>query len=418
MSQAGLTPGSDGSFAEFDATTGALLTVHTETSLASATQIIPTPSGVWALEPTASLEFDATTGDTLATTTPPPYAAYTAAAAAGKRLWVTSNTSSQIVLLSNVTGAQAAVLYSSPEEVFHPAGIATDQSHVWVSEAGANAVTEFTAGTEAFVRVIQGPTYQFDTPGALASNGTDVFVASASGIVTEFDATSGAFIKTIPVTGPDESLAIDTKGHLWVQTATGLTGYRVSDGTTIASVPVVSSACNFTSQGSRLYVAEGSPPTQITAVNMATGTTRWATQIADPVGEGCGVTIQGSSVLVAVGTGDAWGYSISTGVRSSDQLSIQGVPDGLPPPNLYLDYLAADPYNVWSVIYGPDASGYVLSHFDLTNTWLPTGIAATGAKVLSNTGAPPTNLTMGTDGANLWLIDGTQLSVTGPHTGE
>lgn len=422
VSQGGLTLNSDGSIAEFDGTTGALLTSHTEPDLISAGWILPTPAGVWVLA-TVNLrafdapiaanlrEFDATTGATLATVTPPLGGGFTAFADDGTNLWVTALLSNEILLLSDSTGAQAAVLYSSPEEVGYPSAIATDKSHVWISEANSNTVTEFTAGTEAFVRVIDGPSYQFDTPGALASNGTDVFVASASNIVTEFDATTGASVQTIPVTGPIMYVAVDSTGHLWIQTATDLSGYQVSDGTLFASIPfatpLASPTCNFASNGSSLFVRQ-IDNSKLFAIDMATGATEWASKVTGA--SGCWVSLSGRQLFTGGRTG-ILKLSVATGASLG---SYNLTPPNLPPGEVTeIDGVAADSHNIWVVTKDNSTNAYSLQRIDRSwhNDLIPVSPLGTYLPPPA-----PRNLVMASDGSVLWLFAGAQLSASGPNS--
>ena len=393
----------NGSFEQFDGDTGAPIMGGTQPGLAQATAIVPTPSGVWVLEGTNAREFD-TIGDTLATITPPAHVTYTAVADDGLNLWITSRSSNELIELSDDRGTPEDVIYSSPEDVSYPSAIATDKNDVWVSEAGANAVTEFSAVTGAFVRVIQGLDYQFSVPGPLASNGTDVFVSSyvssGNSLITEFDASSGAFVKTMVVSGPVENVAVDDSGDLWIQRPTSVADYDASDGILITTVPVTSSACNFASNGSSIFVKD-TPSSELMAIDMATGTTEWSTSVDDAAGQWCGVATSGSKVFAS----DNWSVqklSASTG----EALGL----DSLNTSQIHLDGLAADTHNIWVVVNGVLTGAYVLGRVDRT-----TNAVFTATPILNPTAQLDTTLIETSDGSNLWLIDGTQLSVTGPN---
>ena len=70
----------------------------------------------------------------------------------------------------------------------YPYAVASDGTHVWVTNGDGDSVTELSASTGALVKVISGSAYQFDFPDAIASNGTNVWVANADQSVTGFPA--------------------------------------------------------------------------------------------------------------------------------------------------------------------------------------------------------------------------------------
>jgi hypothetical protein len=59
--------------------------------------------------------------------------------------------------------------YSGGSYAFNgPTGAAYDGTHIWVTNAGGNSVTEFDAGNGAFVRTLSGGSYGFDAPTGVA----------------------------------------------------------------------------------------------------------------------------------------------------------------------------------------------------------------------------------------------------------
>jgi DNA-binding beta-propeller fold protein YncE len=62
-----------------------------------------------------------------------------------------------------------------------PGAIASDGTHVWIASDGIDdnaSVTELDAVTGALVQVIKGSRYGFDGPAGITSDGTDVWVAN------------------------------------------------------------------------------------------------------------------------------------------------------------------------------------------------------------------------------------------------
>ncbi len=87
--------------------------------------------------------------------------------------------------LSAATGALVKVI-SGPsyrfaflnKRLLSAAAVASDGSHVWVTNFAGNAVTELSASTGALVRVISGSGYAFDAPMGIISDGSHVWVAN------------------------------------------------------------------------------------------------------------------------------------------------------------------------------------------------------------------------------------------------
>jgi len=96
------------------------------------------------------------------------------------------------------TGALVKVIASSSYGFNSPLAIASDGTHVWAANASGNSVTELSASTGALVDVIDSSSYGFNSPSAIASDGTHVWVANASGnSVTELSASTGALVDVI-----------------------------------------------------------------------------------------------------------------------------------------------------------------------------------------------------------------------------
>jgi hypothetical protein len=77
-----------------------------------------------------------------------------------------------------------------------PIAVASDGTHVWVANDGGNSVTELNASNGSWVRTPSGGRYGFNNPQAVAADGTHVWVANLSGSVTELNARDGSRVAT------------------------------------------------------------------------------------------------------------------------------------------------------------------------------------------------------------------------------
>jgi hypothetical protein len=85
--------------------------------------------------------------------------------------------------------APVRVLTGPSYEFDNPSAVAVDAARVWIANSGGNSPTELNAATGAPVRVLTGPSYEFDNPSAVAVGGARVWIASSGGdSVTEFPA--------------------------------------------------------------------------------------------------------------------------------------------------------------------------------------------------------------------------------------
>jgi hypothetical protein len=68
---------------------------------------------------------------------------------------------------------------------------------VWAANSIGNSVTELSAATGALIKVISGPSYGFNGPDAVFSDGTHVWVANSGGSVTELSEATGALVQVV-----------------------------------------------------------------------------------------------------------------------------------------------------------------------------------------------------------------------------
>jgi DNA-binding beta-propeller fold protein YncE len=106
-------------------------------------------------------------------------------------------------------------------ELDEPTAIASTGTDVFVANTKGNSVTMINASTGALVKVLSGGSYGFAEPVAISASGSDVWVVNEGGAsVTELNATTGAFVRLISnfsSTIFDNPVAISSDGkHVWV----------------------------------------------------------------------------------------------------------------------------------------------------------------------------------------------------------
>jgi YVTN family beta-propeller protein len=106
-----------------------------------------------------------------------------------------------------------------------PYGIATDGSHIWVSNAFGASVTELNERDGSWIRTLSGGSYGFDGPSGIVFDGNDIWVTNYFGnSVTEVNPKTGAWVRTLSgapydFEGP-YNIAFDGT-HLWVTNTEG-----------------------------------------------------------------------------------------------------------------------------------------------------------------------------------------------------
>jgi outer membrane protein assembly factor BamB len=101
-----------------------------------------------------------------------------------------------------------------PLEFDAPSGLAFGGGHLWVTNLAGDSVTEIDPSTRRWVKTFEGGRYGFNRPTAIASTGSDLFVANQAGSVTEMQARTGAPIRSIagPSFGFTEPIGIAISG--------------------------------------------------------------------------------------------------------------------------------------------------------------------------------------------------------------
>jgi DNA-binding beta-propeller fold protein YncE len=149
----------------------------------------------------AVTEFDATSGAWIRTVTSPAYQLKSPSGIAfdGTRLWVADYATSTITVIVAATGALSQVVSTSSAG---PESVAAGDSRVYVTSPDGyypmlTAYAASSAGYQWMMCNSNGP-YSFNNPQAPLVVGTVLWVANASGnSLTEMDATSGAYLRTV-----------------------------------------------------------------------------------------------------------------------------------------------------------------------------------------------------------------------------
>jgi DNA-binding beta-propeller fold protein YncE len=138
--------------------------------------------------------------------------------------------------LSALTGALVQVLHSGEDDFDGDVAITSDGTHVWVANFVGNcaspcdgpgvygSVTELSASTGDLVQVVTND--GFDEPVAIASDGTDVWVANQADSdldltpsISELSAATGDLVQVLSASsyGLNDPTAVASDGaHVWV----------------------------------------------------------------------------------------------------------------------------------------------------------------------------------------------------------
>lgn len=118
-----------------------------------------------------------------------------AIAIADHHVFVLNQEGSRILVLSESTGKLVRVLAGERYHFVHTAGMVAVRDDVWTANGGgAGTLTEFSAASGRVLRVVTAKRARLDTPVAITSDGTHLWVANqAASHVSELNAATGAF---------------------------------------------------------------------------------------------------------------------------------------------------------------------------------------------------------------------------------
>jgi DNA-binding beta-propeller fold protein YncE len=114
-----------------------------------------------------------------------------------------------------------------------PVAVSANGTHVWVTNAIINSVTEFDASTGRLVQVLSAARYGFNDPNAVSSDGTHVWVTNLAagvkaqrtqhfdlgGSVTEVNASTGGLVRVLTAAryGLNAPMGVSSdRTHVWV----------------------------------------------------------------------------------------------------------------------------------------------------------------------------------------------------------
>jgi hypothetical protein len=222
-----------------------------------------------------------------------------------------------LTLLIGVSPSLSAATASPPRVlgwgVGQVAAIAVAGGHVWIADPSSDSITELDAANGAYVRTLSAPSYGFDDPSLIGSNGSDVWVVDSSWIagtpgLTEFDATTGARIRFISgaTVGVTEPISFSDDGsELWIGNEAG-TIQELSASTGALVREVTSTAENFqtpdivTSDGASVWVADDHE-NSVTQLDESTGAFVRTITLPSEVWA-CGLQSDGPDLWVAEGS--------------------------------------------------------------------------------------------------------------------
>ena len=90
-----------------------------------------------------------------------------------------------------------AVGASGAREFDVPSGLAMDGGHLWVTNEAGNSVSEINPNSGAWIATFASSDYGFDRPSAITTFGTDLFVANSAGSVSELQSSDGSLVRVI-----------------------------------------------------------------------------------------------------------------------------------------------------------------------------------------------------------------------------
>jgi hypothetical protein len=143
------------------------------------------------------------------------------------------NHTGSVTEINAASGALVRIISGATYGFSSPTAAKQQGGHIWVVNTGSNSVTEFSATTGAFIRRLTDTSgsYDFKTPDAITVAGVDLWVTSKTGgsttnaslgAATEFTAATGAFVRRISTAtdGLNKPSGIAFDGtHLWITDA-------------------------------------------------------------------------------------------------------------------------------------------------------------------------------------------------------
>jgi len=234
-----------------------------------------------------------------------------------------------------------------------PNAIASDGTDIWVANAAGDSVTELNASDGSLVRT----SYRFINPDAIASDGTHIWVANNAGAwVTELNARDGSLVRILTdasygFNNPD-AIAVDGT-DIWVANAAGdsVTELNASDGSLVRILTDAGYGFNdpgaIAVDGTHIWVTSALSVTELNASDGSLIRTLKGNRYGfnDPDA----IAVDGTDIWVANATGDS-----VTELNASDGglvRTLKGNNYGFDDPNA----IASDGAHIWVANGGSDS---------------------------------------------------------------
>ena len=268
-----------------------------------------------------------------------------------------------------------------------PNGVSSDGNHVWVTNYGADTVSEIEASSGTVIRTI----HVGSAPGGVSSDGTHVWVANSGGgvgdTVSEIEASSGTVIRTIHV-GFDPTGVSSDGTHVWVANSAGedtVSEIEASSGTVIDTIKVGRQPEGVSSDGTHVWVTNyGGPGDTVSEIEASSGTVIHTI----PVGSApIGVSSDGTYVWVA----NAFEDTVSE-IEASSGTVIHTIPVGSE-----TDGVSSDGTDVWITNYDADTVSEIEASSGTVIHTIPVGSDPGGVS---------------SDGTHVWVTNGGEDTVS------
>jgi outer membrane protein assembly factor BamB len=199
----------------------------------------------------------------------------------GVHVWVANVFGNSVTELDAKSGSIIRVIDARADDFATPIAIAVTHSHVWVvndgvkgNSKGTGSITELSASTGALVRVITVGAARFDNPAAIATNGSHVWVtnletSSDGGSVTDLNEADGSIARVVDGLGDyfDGPVAVAADGNdVWV-VSSGAKNYY-GNGRGVGSVTELDAR---TDRVIRIITAQTAPFDEPTAIAISGG---------------------------------------------------------------------------------------------------------------------------------------------------
>ena len=197
----------------------------------------------------------------------------------GTHLWVTNASGNSVTEVNASDGSVVQVFNGASYGFNNPQGLAFDGRHLWIANGGGASVTEINSSDGSLVRVLSGGSYDFAGPQAIAFDGKDLWVTNTVGnSVTEVNAATGSAVQVLSASNylfaKPLDIAYDGLGHVWITNNRDdiVTEVNTSDGSlvrTVFELLGLQGAAGIVFDGQHLWIADnaGAGATELNAAD-------------------------------------------------------------------------------------------------------------------------------------------------------